>query len=280
MKFWKIIIILIILFFLIINIRYNNKINNKLTILQLTNPHKDIFEENISQLSPSILTDVIDPNLDIKIFSILELNKLNYDKNLKLIKQTHKNNNEIIYTPFKTFLEWINKNSNNETKDVFYLNNDKNILKNINLYNQFHEFSKYYLAPFTYIKNYSLSIGNKFIYPKIEKVTYSRFIICQFEGSRKYYLFNPEQEKYLYKDTKNDQGNIVSKVNFWKPDNSSFPEFNKSQFMEIIIRSNQMIYIPKSWWYCYENNENCVTISMQISYLTDYISNIAKIINY
>ncbi len=279
MKFWKILIILVIVFILIVNLRYNNKTNNTLTILQLTNPHKDIFEENISQLSPSILTEVINPNLDINIFSINELNKLDYDKNLKITKQNKNKNNEIIFTPFKTFLNWIIKNYNKETKDVFYLDNDIGLLKNLNLYNQINDFAKYYLAPFTYIKNYSLSIGNKFILPPIEKVSYSRFIICQLEGTRKYYLFNPEQEKYLYKDSKLNNGNIISKVNFWKTDSTNFPEYNKSQFMEIIIRSNQMIYIPKSWWYCYENNDNCVSINIQVSYLTDYLSGFTRIIN-
>ncbi len=278
MKFWKIILLLLIIILIIINLRYNNKTNNKLTILQLTNPHKDIFEENIKQLSPSIMVDVINPNFEIDNFNLNYLQNKNIDKNLKLIKQLSNSNTEIIYTSYKVFIDWISKNDKIQTKDIFYLKNNYHILKDLELYTSFDKFAKYYTPPLTLSNSYGLTIENKFVKPDIERVDQSRYLICQMQGSRKYFLFNPEQEKYLYKRKTSKEGIVSSQINFWNQNSDKFPDYNKTQYMEIIIRENQMIYIPKFWWFCYENIETSITISIESSYFTDYISNIKKII--
>ena len=44
-----------------------------------------------------------------------------------------------------------------------------------------------------------------------------------------------------------------SEVDYWNQDLKKYPLLNKSQFIEIIIHENQMIYIPKKWWYTYES---------------------------
>lgn len=278
MKIWKIILLLFVIFLIILNLRYNNKTNNKLTILQLTNPHKQIFEENIKQLSPSIIVDVIEPNFEVDNFNLKYLQKKNIDKNIKLVKQLSNSNTETIYTSYKVFIDWISKNDKIKTKDIFYLKNNYTILKDLEIYSSFDKFAKYYIPPMTLSNRYSLTIENKFVKPDIERVDHTRFLICQMQGTRKYYLFNPEQEKYLYKNKSYTDGVITSQIDFWNYNSDKYPDYNKSQYMEIIIRENQMIYIPKFWWFCYENTETSITISIESTYFTDYISNIKKLI--
>lgn len=280
MIYWKTIILLILVIFTFLNIRYNNKVNNELNILQLTNPHKQLLEENISQLSPSIITDAIEQYPDIDNINIHSLTKSNINKNIKIYKIMNNKQKEIIYTPTNTFLNWIIKNNIKEPNENFSLEDDSNFLTEFKLYNKFNEFANYYLPPFTASKKYLVSIGNKYIKSDIERVNNGRLIICQIEGSRRYYLFNPEQSKFLYKSNNYNNGKTLSQINFWNQDHKKYPDFEKSQYMEIIIRKGQMLYIPKYWWYCSENSDISITIKMESMYFTDIVNKSPTILSY
>ena len=78
---------------------------------------------------------------------------------------------------------------------------------------------------------------------KLIKETSSRHLIFQLKGTQKIILFNPAQSQYLYPN-KNE-----SKIDYWNQNLKKFPLINKAQFIEIILREGQLMYIPKKWWY-------------------------------
>ena len=59
-------VIIVILVFVFLQIRFQNKTNNDYDILQSNNPDKETFEKIVNQKSPSIFTNVIneDSNLE------------------------------------------------------------------------------------------------------------------------------------------------------------------------------------------------------------------------
>ena len=90
---------------------------------------------------------------------------------------------------------------------------------------------------------------------KLLRETSSRHLIFQLKGTQKIILFNPSQTPYLYAN-KNE-----SKMDYWNQNLKKYPLINKSQFIEIILREGQLMYIPKKWWYTNKSSNNTVYIS-------------------
>ena len=90
-------------------------------------------------------------------------------------------------------------------------------------------------------------------------------------------LFSPEQSQYMYPSDKYDNGGITSSVDFWDIDQKKFPDFNKAQYMEIILHPGQMLFIPKFWWHACENMTSCVSIGIRSYVPSDLITGIPNI---
>ena len=290
------ILVLLILIFVMLNVKYACKLNDNIEILQLNNPHKDILEENMQEMSPTIITNAIDKNMEQDRYSLNNLNLLGkkIQKNVCLIKTTfielksssnNSNNNnkkiysekkELISTPFNKYFEWLLTHSDlkeNNTDPNFYLNESVEALKYLDLDSDFDEFAKYYSQPFSIFNKYSLSIGNASVKSKIKQVNSKRLINHQFYGSRVYYLFSPSQKKYLYPSTSCEEtGELMSDVDFWNQNSVKHPDFNKSQYIEIILNEGNMFYIPKYWWYCFKHVETSVTITQRSDTMTDMLT--------
>ena len=192
-------VIIVILVFVFLQIRFQNKTNNDYDILQSNNPDKETFEKIVNQKSPSIFTNVI--NEDSK----LRVEKLQKDP--------------------KSFNKLINSELN------------------------------YYLIPMAVSYNYKIVKEDDKTKNKLIKETSSRHLIFQLKGTQKIILFNPAQSQYLYPN-KNE-----SKIDYWNQNLKKFPLINKAQFIEIILREGQLMYIPKKWWYTTKSTENTTHIS-------------------
>jgi len=191
--------VIIVLVFLFLQIRFLNKTNNDYDILQSNNPDKETFEKIVNQKSPSIFTNVI-----------------NKDSQLR-IEKLQKN--------FKSFNNLINTELN------------------------------YYLIPMAISYNYKIVNEDIKTKNKLIKETSSRHLIFQLKGTQKIILFNPAQAQYLYPN------NNESKIDYWNQNLKKFPLINKAQFIEIILREGQLMYIPKKWWYTTKSVENTTHIS-------------------
>lgn len=116
----------------------------------------------------------------------------------------------------------------------------------------------YYNIPFKlkYIFNFSLDVANSS--SSIKKSTGSRFLICQLIGSKKIVLFPPNSKSSLY--INNQTGN--SFLNYFTADHSKYSNFETVPHIEIILYPGQMLFIPFKWYWCYYNEENGASITL------------------
>jgi len=113
----------------------------------------------------------------------------------------------------------------------------------------------YYLLPMSITYNYKIIKEDQKTKNKLLRETSSRHLIFQLKGTQKIILFYPAQTPYLYAN-KNE-----SKMDYWNQNLKKYPLINKSQFIEIILREGQLMYIPKKWWYTNKSSNNTVYIS-------------------
>jgi hypothetical protein len=116
---------------------------------------------------------------------------------------------------------------------------------------------KYYLTPLSYDFSFKILFDKKGIATSLVKQINHRMLIASVKGIKKIILFNPDQTKYLYKSkiTPNK-----SEVNFWQYSSEVYPNFSKSNYIEIIIRENQMISIPYGWWWTSICETDCLSV--------------------
>ena len=176
------------------------------------------------------------------------------------------NNNYDILQSNNPNKENFEKIINEKSPSVFTNISNKWNLQHLNQ-NSINENFKYYLCPLLINKKYEINNSNSKLKNNLMKENKNRHLILHIDGTRKYYLFSPNQIKYLYniKDK--------SRVNYWNQDLKKYPLFNKAQFIEIIMHPHQMIYIPKNWWYAYENLESNITIDCNSNSLFSYFIN-------
>jgi hypothetical protein len=159
--------------------------------------------------------------------------------------------------------ENFEKIMNQKSPSIFTNISNKWNLKDLNK-NNIDSYFKYYLSPILLSKKYEILSNTK---PKKNKLIMeknNRHLILQLDGESKFYLFSPNQSKYLY----NKKG--VSQIDYWNQDLKKFPLLNKAQFIEIILHPHQMIYIPRKWWYVSEHSENSKYIDCNSDSLFSY----------
>lgn len=200
--------------------------------------------------------------LALLYFQYQTINNINYSLDILQVNNPDK----------EKFEETINKKCisifTGVTKDLLDLDKlDFKDLKNMNdenkikLRDTLKNHYNYYLIPLCIHYDFTINMENdKFTHELILQKNY-RFLMSQITGTKKIFIFNPNQKQYLYFDKNNK-----SKVDFFNQDLKSFPLISKSRYIELILSPGQMIYIPHGWIYCYQNIDdnffiNCVSES-------------------
>lgn len=129
---------------------------------------------------------------------------------------------------------------------------------NDSLKNKVQSYFKYYLIPLSYDHNFKIVFDKKGQATSLVKQIHQRMFISVITGIKKIILFNPDQLKFLYKSRISPD---KSEVNFWKFSEHVFPDFVKSNYIEIIIRENQMISIPYGWWWTSISEMDCLSVN-------------------
>ena len=121
---------------------------------------------------------------------------------------------------------------------------DKQIIKNLYYYN----------IPLTINANHQILFEHIDSSNLIHKQDKYRRLFYIYKGTKRFFIFNNAQSKYLYLE------NNISPINFWNQDTEKYPLIEKSQYIEIICRENTMIYIPYSFYYTSICDEDTITI--------------------
>jgi len=169
----------------------------------------------------------------ITFFQYISINTVNNSLEILQYDNPNKNIFEVVLKD-KLISIFTNVYFNNWIYDIDFEKKNKDIIKQ-NLY--------YYNIPLCIKSNY-----NTYTYPLyytsiITKQTNYRRLFYIFDGVIRFFIFTPEQEKYLY--TKNNK----SPINLWKQDLIKYPLTQKAKYIEIICRPNTMIYIPYKYYY-------------------------------
>jgi hypothetical protein len=106
--------------------------------------------------------------------------------------------------------------------------------------------------------------------------TQHRHLICQILGVQRIYLASPNQSHLIKNKTvdiskKNNNYNkkntTKSIIDFWNENETSSEPFNKLEFIEIILREGNVLYIPYGWWFLSEIEEEsliCESFNLSI----------------
>lgn len=90
---------------------------------------------------------------------------------------------------------------------------------------------------------------------KLIKENNVRHFLCLLEGNISVYLFNPKQN--IEYDLNN--GIRESKYSFWNKEKEKLKDTN---FIEIKLDKEQILYIPYGWWYCFKSNEESLILDI------------------
>tara|TARA_B110000238_G_C16082900_1_gene420301 strand:- start:536 stop:1186 length:651 start_codon:yes stop_codon:yes gene_type:complete len=124
---------------------------------------------------------------------------------------------------------------------------------------------RYYHIPMTFTYNFKIENEEKNSYKPIIKESSYRHLIVLLKGLKKIIIFNPKQKENLH--TKNNQ----SLINFWEGDKTQFSNYSKLEYIEIVLKDNQMIYIPYGWWYSEYNMTDTSSVSSFSESVFSYI---------
>lgn len=82
-----------------------------------------------------------------------------------------------------------------------------------------------------------------------------RHFLCLLEGNISVYLFNPKQ------NIEYDINNSIkeSKYSFWNEEKEKLKDTN---FIEIKLDKEQILYIPYGWWYCFKSNKESLILDI------------------
>ena len=259
-------IILLILISLIILHLYALKTTNvNIEILQVNNPSKEKFEEIISNKLPTVITGCMN-DWDEFIYWSPDYLKENYPEiNIKISKGIVEQEKTKINTlKIKEFVDWIKVAEEKNKSDALYCNEDLDFLNKIGKTEVLNNLSYKFDPILKVTKQYAFWMGGEGTKTGIHYDKDYRNLLCQVYGTKKIYLWNPNQSDFLYKSNKYDTSAALSCVNFWnKEDYKKYPKFNKSNYIEIILHPGQILYIPPYWWHAVENINTNIAISIR-----------------
>ena len=139
--------------------------------------------------------------------------------------------------------DWYIYNKNDKidhnklTKDV--LNDNTRLLNNI----------------FTIKKKYEINYFKEHK-SAIQKENNTSHYFCVLNGDISLFLFNPDQ-KIEYEI--NENGKKESKYSFWNEEKKNLSETN---YVEVKLDTEKIIYIPYGWWYCFNTNSDSLVLDI------------------
>lgn len=81
--------------------------------------------------------------------------------------------------------------------------------------------------------------------------------ITQLYGAKDFYLYPPDQTKYLYPSERNSN---FSQINIFKPDYERFPLFKEAKPLKVTVNQGETILFPAGWWHTTQINEQCISM--------------------
>jgi len=105
-------------------------------------------------------------------------------------------------------------------------------------------------------KRYEINLVKTKKNSKLIRENKVRHFICILTGNISVYLFNPKQKiEYFI----NNIGQQESKYSFWTKEKENLKE---TKYMEINLSTEQILFIPYGWWYCYQVKDTSIMLDI------------------
>lgn len=262
--------IFLITLFIYIHIIYHYKISNDLEIYDINDINNINIDEILDLRQPISIIDekykpLNDVNIDelINYFPVFDLNLwkcenvnflINKEPNIIVMKD--------IITTFKN------------NKELLSIQNS-DFLKDSGLYQKINN-ALYDLKPkLCSNTNIDLIMMSKDSYIPLQyNLDYRHYIIVT-QGEFKLKLIPPKNIKYLHKEDDYLNFMFYSKINPWNIQENYKKDFDKVISLDLILKKNDIVYIPSYWWYSLQSNSN-LSLYVDVKYGTymNYFSNI------
>jgi hypothetical protein len=90
----------------------------------------------------------------------------------------------------------------------------------------------------------------------------SHAFLMQIYGEKKFILYGPDQEQYMYGEP--DNANLSQVRDVEHPDLAKFPLFAKAQPTTFILRPGELVFIPSKWWHTTTMLSPSISISVNV----------------
>ena len=103
--------------------------------------------------------------------------------------------------------------------------------------------------------------GGAFPYLHYDGMATHAFLI-QIFGQKRFILFDPEQEQYLYPSA--DRPNHTQIADIDRPDLEKFPLFAKAKPISFVLEPGEILFIPYRWWHTTKMLSPSISLSVNV----------------
>jgi len=106
---------------------------------------------------------------------------------------------------------------------------------------------------------YELFLGGKgsaFPFLHVDAL-YMNTQITQVYGAKEFFLYGPDQNKFLYPKEDNIK---FSRVDVLNPDYDKFPLFKEAKAIVVTVNQGETLFFPAGWWHTTKIHEPCITL--------------------
>ena len=258
---YKLLIFCLVIFFYL-HIYFHLKTSDDLEIYEIDQPAKERLEELCDLRQPLVFSfanedlmnncqrrAVLDTYgaFDIKIRN----SKLENNRGEKYFN-INKNENEMdelfVSLPFSSALKTIEE----DTEHKYLLEQNTDFLEETGLVKIYKYNDAFLRPPMVASCAYDFLMGSlNTTTPLRYELNYRTFFLVT-EGQVKLKLTPPKSIRYLYPIKDYENFEFRSPVNPWQIQAAYKADFNKIKFLEITLKTGQMIFLPAYWWYSFE----------------------------
>ena len=141
-------------------------------------------------------------------------------------------------------------------------------------------FIKKIQSPITIITKQSVSVLPKNNYRNLVSTDFDRNFYYVTKGTVRFYIFHPKYKSHLYPNNTYDSVYKHSDYNMFRPDIKKYPNTKHAKYIEIIVRENTLLFIPRFYWYCYKSDSDSVLINIKTETIFSFIINIKNILSH
>jgi hypothetical protein len=265
------IIVFLIIVFLYTHIQYQLKTNNDLEVYEIDYLNKEELYK-VCDLRLPVIFDFPE-NFSLKPYDQMTRQQTSNDVHVFDAQDNYQGDDmdnmfrsEGIELTFSSARDMIK----NDKSSRYYSHKNTSFLDEINMTDKL-RMNDLYLRPFmTCQSTYDMMVGAKGSYmPMCYHVDFRRYLCVQ-HGSITVKMSPWKSEKYLHPVNDYENFAFYSAVNVWEPQEKMENDFNKTQFIEVVVPANRILYIPPYWWYSikFSGEEGIENVVFSYSYKT------------